>query len=244
MGDNDVATEPSLWQEKGKTFKSMRDDEKYIRDLIAEGEHQRQDFKFEISNARKIAKTLVAFANTDGGRLLIGIKDNGRVYGVRTEEEYYMIEGAASIYCKPEIPFETYRRVVEGKVVLEVVINPSEKRPHYALDEENRPLAYHRVADKNFLADYILLQVWKREKRDRGTFIMYSENEKKVLEILQTRGCSDITTIREEVSLRKKTLQQILINLVSLKAVSMEFEDEQTLFRLDDPDSRAWSGSG
>ena len=67
-------------------------DTDYIHTLIAEGEHQQQDFKFEISDARKIAKTLSAFANTDGGRLLIGVKDNGRIAGVRSEEEKYMIE--------------------------------------------------------------------------------------------------------------------------------------------------------
>ncbi len=54
-------------------MKTLTDTE-YIHALIAEGEHQQQDFKFEISDARKIAKTLSAFANTDGGRLLIGVK--------------------------------------------------------------------------------------------------------------------------------------------------------------------------
>ena len=71
-------------------------DTDYIHALIAEGEHQQQDFKFEISDARKIAKTLSAFANTDGGRLLIGVKDNGKIAGVRSEEEKYMIEAARS----------------------------------------------------------------------------------------------------------------------------------------------------
>ena len=68
----------------------------YIFDLIAQGEHQQQDFKFEISDARKIAKTLSAFSNTDGGRLLVGVKDNGRIAGVRSEEEIYMIDAAGS----------------------------------------------------------------------------------------------------------------------------------------------------
>lgn len=67
-------------------------DTDYIHALIAEGEHQQQDFKFEISDTRKIAKTLSAFANTDGGRLLIGVKDNGKIAGVRSDEEKYMIE--------------------------------------------------------------------------------------------------------------------------------------------------------
>ena len=210
------------------------EDEKYIRDLIAEGEHQQQDFKFEISDARKIAKTLVAFANTEGGRLLIGVKDNGKISGIKSEEEYYMIDGAASIYCKPEIPFISFHRVAEGKNILEVIIKPSEEKPHYARDEENRWLAYHRVNDQNFLADYIQLQVWKREKRDLGTFIEYSENEKKILGILRNEELTDIATLRERTAIRKKTLQQILINLVSLRAIAMEFLDEKTFFRINE----------
>ena len=59
--------------------------EAYILELIKEGEHQQQDFKFEISDVCKIAKSLSAFANTDGGRLLIGVKDNGKIAGVHSE---------------------------------------------------------------------------------------------------------------------------------------------------------------
>ena len=90
----------------------------YIHALIAEGEHQQQDFKFEISDARKIAKTLSAFSNTDGGRLLIGVKDNGKIAGVRSDEEQYMIEAAARLYCRPEVSYSTQTYQVEGRSVL------------------------------------------------------------------------------------------------------------------------------
>ena len=76
-------------------------DTQYIQQLVAEGEHIHQDFKFEISDARKIARSLSAFANTEGGRLLVGIKDNGKIAGIRSEEEIYMIEAAAEMYCQP-----------------------------------------------------------------------------------------------------------------------------------------------
>ena len=94
-------------------------DQKYLRGLIAEGEHQRLDFKFEINDARKIARTLSAFSNTDGGRLLIGVKDNGRIRGVRSDEEYYMVESAATLYCNPEVRFKSRNISIEGKQVLD-----------------------------------------------------------------------------------------------------------------------------
>ena len=55
----------------------------YLDRIIAEGEHERQDFKYSISDARKIARTLSAFANHSGGRLLVGVRDNGSIAGVR-----------------------------------------------------------------------------------------------------------------------------------------------------------------
>ena len=96
-----------------------------IEALIEQGEHQQLDFKFEVSDSKKIARTLSAFANTDGGRLLIGVKDNGNISGVRSEEEYYMIEAASRMYTRPEVPFEATRWEVNGKTVLEVYIAPS-----------------------------------------------------------------------------------------------------------------------
>ena len=71
--------------------------------LIREGEHQQLDFKFEIADAPKIARTLVAFANTDGGRLLIGVRDDGTIAGVRSEEEYFMAGKAAKHFCRPPV---------------------------------------------------------------------------------------------------------------------------------------------
>ena len=79
----------------------------YIARLIEEGEHEHQDFKFAISDARKIARSISAFANNDGGRLLVGVKDNGVIAGIRNEEDIYVVEQAAGVYCSPchRIPY-------------------------------------------------------------------------------------------------------------------------------------------
>ena len=137
-------------------------DTEYIHLLIAEGEHQRQDFKFEISDARKIAKTLSAFANTDGGRLLIGVKDNGKIAGVRSDEEQYMIEAAAQMYCQPEVNYTMQTFQAEGRSVLVVQIEESLQKPVYAKDETGKPLAYLRIKDENILATPVHLRVWQQ----------------------------------------------------------------------------------
>ena len=113
----------------------------YIKRLISEGEHCHQDFKFEISDARKIARSISAFANTEGGRLLVGVKDNGKIAGIRSEEEIYMIEAAANMYCQPNIELQTQTYHVEGKTVLEIRIDEASDKPVYALDENNMPKA-------------------------------------------------------------------------------------------------------
>ena len=160
-------------------------DTDYIHALIAEGEHQQQDFKFEISDARKIAKTLSAFANTNGGRLLIGVKDNGKIAGVRSEEEKYMIEAAAQLYCVPEVEYSLQTYIVEGRQVLVATIEETPHKPVYAKDETGKPLAYLRIKDENILATPIHLRVWQQSDSPRGELIRYTEREQLLLDQLE-----------------------------------------------------------
>ena len=76
-------------------------DRNYLLGLIAQGEHQQQDFKYKVQDAVKLARSVSAFANTDGGRLLIGVRDDGHLSGVRSEEEIFMMHQAAWKYCQP-----------------------------------------------------------------------------------------------------------------------------------------------
>lgn len=164
--------------------------------MIKEGEHQKQDFKFRIDSSQKIAKTLCAFANTDGGKLLIGVKDNGRVAGIDPEEEFYMIDGASSIYCKPPIHFHTTVYSVDEKLVLEVDVPPSPNRPHFTKCEDQKWLAYVRQNDENFMANRVLLAYLrdKTPKSQRKNLIAYGEHERLLFDFLSEN---------EEISLSK-----------------------------------------
>lgn len=206
--------------------------QKYLRNLIAGGENQQLDFKFEINDARKIARTLSAFSNTDGGRLLIGVKDNGRISGVRSDEEYYMAESAANLYCKPEVLFETRNHQIDGKQVLEIYIPPVAKKPVYAQDHDQRWLAYLRVADENILASIIQLEIWKEEHKKLGKLLEFTRSEEFLLRYLEKAGGATLSKIQRDTGFRRKELIPLLTKLVRFDVVQMKFSDGANLFLL------------
>ncbi|HDR52512.1 MAG TPA: ATP-binding protein [Mariniphaga anaerophila] len=200
--------------------------------LIEEGEHQQQDFKFCINDSKKIAKSLVAFANTDGGRLLIGVKDNGKVVGISTDEEYYMVESAAKIFSSPPIEFSTKQWHTEGKTVLEISISPSIKKPHYAKDETGRWLAYIRIKDENVLAHKIQLAVWKKQNSPKGIRFSYSADEKCLVDFLQKNTDISYSKFIRLAHISRKKAEEILSNFVLMDVVEMVTTREGTVFKL------------
>ena len=204
----------------------------HIRKLIEAGESQTLDFKFEISDSKKIAKTFVAFANTDGGTLLIGVKDNGAIAGVRSEEEYYMIEAAARMYCRPEVPFQTRRWNVDGKTILELNIPKSDKKPHYALTEEKKWMVYIRVNDQNLLANNILLRVWQHKKEEQPVYLEFTKKEKLLLSYLEETPFITISKFCKIAFIPRKEAENILVKLISLDIIAMEFTEKQVYYKL------------
>ncbi len=204
----------------------------YIKNLIKQGEHQQLDFKFEISDSKKIARSLVAFSNTDGGKLLIGVKDNGVIAGVRSEEEFYMVEAAAQLYSKPAINFTSNKWEIEGREVLEINIQKSNKMPYYALDNDGKWLVYIRVKDQNLLANKILLKVWERKKRKKPVYIKYRDKEKLLLDYLNKNKTITLSKFCKTAKLSRKKAENILVNLIILNIIEIVFTENLTYYQL------------
>ena len=207
-------------------------DSDYIHALIAQGEHQQQDFKFEISDIGKIAKTLSAFANTDGGRLLIGVKDNGKIAGVRSEEEQYMIEAAAQLHCRPEVSCQMQSFRVEGKTILIATIEKSQQRPVYAKAEDNRWLAYVRVKDENILATPVHLHIWRQGDSPQGELLEFTDREQLMLELMARENGLSLNQYCKRAHMPRPLAQRLLAKFIRYGIVTMAFEDRQFRFKL------------
>ena len=202
----------------------------YIIDLIAEGEHQHLDFKFEISDSKKIARTLSAFANTEGGRLLIGVKDNGQIAGVRSEEEYYMIEAAAEMYCQPKVPFKAKEWNIDGKIVLEVKVEPSAAKPHRSPNKDDEYKAYIRIADENILAPEILELAWTKIADLQGTHVMLSKPVEKLLKYLDTNPHITVNQFRKIGRVNYYTAKNILSDLLAIGTLGYKLIDKRIVY--------------
>ena len=157
----------------------------YVLTYIAEGEHLKQDFKMRIDDAQKIARSLVAFANTSGGRLLIGVKDNGNVSGIRPEEEIHMIIRSAEEFCQPPIHFTHSVWKVEGKAVLEIQIEESSVKPHLAKVEEGWK-AFVREHDVTLPASNVWIAMQEVSSyQDSNELFQMSEREEQLFSLLK-----------------------------------------------------------
>lgn len=182
-------------------------------DLISNGEGQHLDFKFRIDDQKKIARTLAAYANSGGGTLLIGVKDNGKIAGIFPEEEFHMIEGAASLYCFPAIDF-TSTVLQEGRhLVLKIDVEHSENR-HKAIDEDGNKAYYYRLEDHTVRGNKILDRIWVIEKQGLPQPAQFSEDELSILRVLREEEELSISKIYRKLDISKNKIDRFIAALV------------------------------
>lgn len=159
-----------------------------LEKMIAEGEHLHQDFKYFLSDARKIARSVAAFANTDGGRLLIGVKDNGKIVGIKNDEDIHMIEAAAQVFCSPAVDYEPKIWEYGTKRVLEVDIEPSPSAPHTAPTESGGREVFIRKADENKVASAVETCYLKLKFSPNPVNVSIGKPQQRILDYFAAHG--------------------------------------------------------
>jgi predicted HTH transcriptional regulator len=173
----------------------------------------------------------VAFANNKGGKLLIGVADDGSIKGVKSEEEEkYMILTSAHQFCKPAIEPYFEEIYVDDKLVLVVNIPQSDTKPHYALDDQKKWWAYIRIDDKSVLASRIILEVLKQEYKTDGVLISYSDNEKKLLEYLAQNEKITLKEFSKLLRSSYRKAQKVLVNLILTNVIKSHSSEKEEYF--------------
>ncbi|MCI0473271.1 MAG: ATP-binding protein, partial [Ignavibacteria bacterium] len=107
--------------------------------LIEEGEGSNIEFKRKFSTPEKIAKEMIAFANTKGGYILFGVDDDKKIFGVESEKsELELIDTAAKFFCEPEVDYRTEIVPIRDTDVVAIQVFESRTKPHKLIDENDK----------------------------------------------------------------------------------------------------------
>jgi predicted HTH transcriptional regulator len=140
-----------------------------LKELIEEGETIQCEFKRLFTNPEKIAKEMIAFANTKGGHILFGVDDNGEIVGVESEKaEAEMIDDAAKNYCEPALTYSIDFMELLGREIVIVSIPESDNKPHRLQDylkelDINKSVITVRVNDKSLQASKEMVRILKAQ---------------------------------------------------------------------------------
>lgn len=198
--------------------------------MVAEGEHVAQDFKFSISDARKIARSISAFANREGGRLLIGVKDNGVIAGVRNEEDVFVVEQAAERYCVPpqQVEFEAFSIDTDCNVII-AHVSAAAERPVYVRETKGLR-AYWRCRDENIAAHPLQVRAWTLKAS--GAACGFTGIHASVL--ARVGQGMDIPAIAYSLHLPIKDIEDAVVALAAADTVIFDHSDKGIFVRLPD----------
>ena len=193
--------------------------------LISEGEGLRIEFKRHFSSPEKIAKEIIAFANTKGGTILFGVDDDGSVFGLHSEKsELSDIEHTSQFLCDPPIAVNCDVIPWSGKKdIIAVTVSPSGNKPHTLVEYDaagkrimnGSRIGFVRVQDKSMQASKEVMKVMRSRRSDAPPLrIAIGHNERVLFEYLEENGKITVQEFADLVNISRRRASKILVDLV------------------------------
>lgn len=200
--------------------------------LIEEGENLHVEFKQRFSSHEKIAREIIAFANTTGGYILFGIEDDKKVVGVASEKgEAELIKETLQNYCEPPVKYNLEYIELEGKEIVILEIFESDKKPHRMQDYEKdlditKAQVFVRVNDKSILASKEMIRILKANTAE-AELKKYTigTNEKIVFEYLENNDTIDVKTLSKIANISGRRASRTLVKLVRANLLYIHTRD-------------------
>ena len=205
-----------------------------LRNLVRQGETETVEFKTKVNHPEKIVKEIVAFANTRGGKLLLGVSDQGKLLGLSaTQEAVYTLEAAIAKYCFPEISF--YREIIPltaKRSIIIYTIFESEYKPHYTLFSKHKRhrQEYIRLADRSVKASREMKEILRRERRQSAVRFTYGEKEKVLLNYLKDHHYITLNNFAKLAGINRFLASRTLVTLVLAKVLQIIPREGEDLY--------------
>lgn len=199
---------------------------------IEEGEGLTVEFKRKVSTPEKIAKEMIAFANTRGGIILFGIDDDRSVIGVESEKsELDDIAFAAGHLCDPPVEHETRIFQFDGEDVICVNIPESEKKPHYLVDESTERKSFVRVGEKSMQASKEMIRVLRHQYGpSEPVRLVYGEAERRLFQHFEKHERITVKEYARLINVSERRASRLLVRLVRAGAIAIHTHEKTDYF--------------
>ncbi len=204
-----------------------------IQKWIKEGEGSRLDFKTKISSRLKIAKNLVAFANSRGGKLVVGVEDKGFVVGVDYEGEKFELEKAAEQFCTPRIRLRFSKLQHQYKTILIAEVPESNTKPHFVIDKNKQKQLYVRFADACVTPPPAIQQMLERgELNGLKRTHDYEIAKKNLLEFLILNKNLTVEKWAEHRNISQQNAKRFLVDILLEGCITVKVKTQELTFNL------------
>lgn len=212
----------------------MKQDE--LSRLVQLGEGLTLEFKTKVPKAERIAKEVIAFANTSGGRLLIGVDDDGAIKGVRdSSEEEYALHEALAAHCDPPVVFSTERIPVSNKRnVILVKVPASSTKPHKLISDsqEATGTVYIRVEDMSVEASREHVRLMRAKQKEENVVFEFGEKEKVLMRYLENYGRITVAQFAKLVNIPNRRASHTLVLLTKANVLQLHPDSKTDYFTL------------
>lgn len=185
------------------------------------GEDKNVEFKREIpTKHEKFLKDIIAFSNSTGGKVILGIEDETCiVYGIGEQSPFKLSDAISTMIsdaCTPQIEPDITIKTIEDKTVLEIDVAPGKFRPYYLANKGKETTAYIRINGTSRPADARKLQELELE----GQGISYDSlqdigreyDQKKALDLctdMKQTAINACKTEEEKTSIKEMTIEKL-----------------------------------
>jgi predicted HTH transcriptional regulator len=203
-----------------------------LKKLVAEGEGIQLEFKRKAAHPEKIVRELIAFANTEGGTLLIGVDDNKTIPGLKhPEEEAHVVRESLSKYCRPLLAYnESAIAIPDNRYVVRFDVPPSSKRPHFLVLSKEPRTTFVRVLDMSIKASPEMEEIVRRSKKRNDIRFTFGEAEKKLMEYLVKQPVITLTEYQKFSGLNRFKASRKLILLVLANVLKIGASEKGDLY--------------
>jgi predicted HTH transcriptional regulator len=203
-----------------------------LRLLVAKGEGIQLEFKRKATHPEKIAREMIAFANTHGGTLLVGVDDNGTLPGVKYPEEESMgITEVLQKKCRPQLVYqESIIALEENKFIVRYDIQRSDKRPHFFVIDKEHSESYVRVNDMSIKASAEMEEIVRRARKKKDIQFTYGEHENILMKYLADNKTITLPQFRELTSLNRFKASRKLILLVLADVLKIQATEKGDVY--------------